>query len=47
MTIIVLLLALIGVAWFAATYRALLDDRGNTPPRSHPDDTFSPRRELH
>ncbi len=45
MTIIVLLLALIGVIWFAATYRALLDDRG-TPPRSHPDDAFSPRREV-
>lgn len=45
MTIILLLLALIGVAWFAATYRALHDDRG-TPPRSHPDDTFSPHREV-
>ncbi|WZH53925.1 MAG: hypothetical protein PIR53_08000 [Nocardioides alkalitolerans] len=47
MTYLLLLLplALLGVAWFAATYRTLLDDRG-TPPRSHPDDSFAPRREL-
>ncbi|GAB3080044.1 hypothetical protein [Nocardioides zeae] len=45
MTFVILFLALVGVVWFAATFRALLDDRG-TPPRSHPDDTFAPRREL-
>ncbi|WP_447645688.1 hypothetical protein [Nocardioides zeae] len=45
MTFIVLLLALIGVVWFAATYRTLLDDRG-APPRSHPDETFSPHGDV-
>ncbi|HEY1133859.1 MAG TPA: hypothetical protein VGE77_04725 [Nocardioides sp.] len=46
MTYLVLLLALALVGWFTATYRTLHDDRG-TPPRSHHDDPFAPRRELY